>query len=255
MKINGFLAMLAATLALTIHSPPLRAVNCKVTGGALDCRELENAQLGKHYCFVPDAMPIRQVVPVTGQPDLWVTLQDANNKHNDIDLDNFGLAGGIAQGTCTPVTNLFLKHTLRVTKSGNDYLMTLTPPADHNPMHTVQVTMTEGGPGTDKLWLSGQHPANKSFRYYLFLRDESPTDTSKKFPKFLMVAAFDFSDGTCFLNAPEVPGNITEVANSQECKDIATAQPPASARGPAQAAPDAESGVVETGVGGGGEKK
>ncbi len=245
MKTEYAFATLVAALMLAGNSSSLHAANCSVTGGgSVDCRELENTQLGEHYCYAPDAMPVREVLTVERQPNLWETLKDTQHKYNDIELDTLALGTGIPKGQCVKRDGLLLKHKMRVTVSGSGYVVRFTPPAGYTPPDPVDIQMTEGGPPGKKLWLSGQHPTDKNLRYYLFLRDEDPTDTSNKFPKFINAIVIDFNDGTCWLNSPEVDGNIVRVETSKACEEIAEAS-----------LVSVSGGTVETGVGGGGEQK
>lgn len=243
MKTCGIFMMIAFGLALGSRSPSLWADECDAIIGNVACREVDR-QIGDHYCLVPDAMPIREIISATALPEVWLTLKDSNGKYLDIDLDNVALEDGIPQGSCPNAKEgFFLGFKLRVTAVSGKYFMELYPPSgSSNLPNPLKIEMTEGGPTGKRLWLSGQSPVEKNFRYYLFLRDQDPKVAGKKFPKFLYATAYDFQDDTCWKNAPEVQGNIIKVANSLVCETIGTR-------------PAASGGVAETGVGGGGEKK
>mgnify|MGYP000160612552 CR=1 FL=1 len=239
MKTCGIFLMIACGLALGGRSSSLRAAECDATGGSLECREVDK-QIGDHYCLVPDAMPIRELAPSgkTKLPDVWLTLKDDKGNPLDIDLGTVPLSGGHPQGKCSkPIPDFFLGYKLRVTPNGDKYDMQLLPKTSRSKLRKVE--MTEGGPNGKRLWLSGQDPIDPQYHYYLFLRDQDPKVAGRKFPKFLYAVAYDFMDDTCWMNVPEVNGNISRMT-TKKCKKLRM---------------QGDIHVRETGVGGGGEQK
>lgn len=241
MKASAIFMMIGCGLVLTGIASSLRAAECNATGGSLECRAVDE-QIGDHYCLVPDAMPIRELAPAdkTNLPDVWLTLKDTKGNPLDIDLDTVGLSGGHSQGTCTQIPNFFHGLKLRVIHEDGSYFMQLFPSTGS--AEPTKIKMTEGGPDGKRLWLSGQDPEESKYHYYLFLRNLKPKVASKKFPKFLYAVVYDFMDNTCWMNAPEVTGNIARM-KPKKCKNLTMARSTKAG------------GLDETGVGGGGEQK
>ena len=188
---------------------------------SMSCREIASNALGSKNCLVPDRLGLRGVKSGAAA-DPWVTEQP-------IKLDRVAVDNSHAPGRCVGRHIDFTGSQLEIAKSGTGYKLKISAPAK------VETMLTPTRRDGSDVWLSGTDPNHPDLHYFVFFRDKA---NGADLPKFLIVEAIDFADGTCKDNAPSLSGTVTE----GPC--TASAGPQKGADLP---------GEKETGVGGGGE--
>lgn len=210
----GALALVVGNIALANECKEIKADE------SMSCRQIANSALGPKYCLVPDSLGLRGVKS-GASADPWVTQQP-------IMLDKVRVDNSHAPGRCLGRHIDFTGSRLEIAKSGTGYKLKISAPAK------VETSLTPTQRNGSDLWLSGTDPNHADLHYYVFFRDKS---NGADLPKFLIVEAIDFADGTCKDNAPSestvTEGPCTASAAPQKGVDLP--------------------GEKETGVGGGGE--
>src|SRR5215467_5732952 len=180
----GALALIAGHLAVAAECQQVKSDE------PMSCRQIASAALGPKFCLVPETLALRGVKS-GATADAWVTEEP-------IKLDRVSVDNTHAPGRCVGRHIDFTGSRLEIAKSGNGYKLKISAPAK------VEVNLTATRKDGSDLWLSGTDANHPSVNYFVFFRDKS---NGADLPKFLIVEAIDFSDGTCKENAPSLSTN------------------------------------------------